>query len=82
MKPLFNSFTSSPLSDSLTLRTSRILATVFGLLTIALAFLVDNLGSSVVVLALTVFGVCGGPLLGLFIQVSWWIYDLSILIAG
>ena len=70
MKPLVNYYSSTPLSDAMTLRTSRVLATIFGLLTIAFAFLVDNLGTSVVILALTVFGVCGGPLLGLFVQVG------------
>jgi len=68
MKPLLNSCSTRTLSDDVTLRISRILATTFGLLTIGLAFLVAGLGTSVVILALTIFGLCGGPLLGIFVQ--------------
>ena len=70
MKPLVNSYFSNPLSDKVTLRISRILAKTFGVLTIGLAFLVDGLGTSVIILALTIFSVCGGPLLGIYVQVS------------
>jgi sodium-coupled monocarboxylate transporter 8/12 len=54
------------LSDSNTPFILKILALVFGCLCIGLAFLADLLGTGVLQASLTIFGVVGGPLLGLF----------------
>ena len=44
----------------------KILALSYGILCIALTFIVDALGSGMLQAALSVFGIVGGPLLGLF----------------
>ena len=43
------------------------LATVFGLMTVGLAFLAPYLGTTLLQVASTIFGMVGGPLLGLFL---------------
>ena len=54
------------ISDSSTPFILKILALVFGVICIALAFLADILGTGVLQASLTIFGVVGGPLLALF----------------
>jgi len=54
------------ISDTNTTFLLKILALVFGVLCIGLAFLADILGTGVLQASLTIFGVVGGPLLGLF----------------
>ena len=44
----------------------KLLALFYGLTCIALTFVVDALGSGMLQAALSVFGIVGGPLLGLF----------------
>jgi len=44
----------------------KLLAFFYGLLCVTLTFLVDSIGSGVLQISLTIFGVVGGPLLGLF----------------
>ena len=44
----------------------KILALFYGFLCVALTFIVDALGSGMLQAALSIFGIVGGPLLGLF----------------
>jgi len=60
LKPVFK------ISDSNTTLILKILALLYGIICIGLAFLADVLGTGVLQASLTIFGVVGGPLLGLF----------------
>ena len=44
----------------------KLLALFYGFLCVALTFIVDALGSGMLQAALSIFGIVGGPLLGLF----------------
>ena len=44
----------------------KLLAFFYGFLCVALTFVVDALGSGMLQAALSIFGIVGGPLLGLF----------------
>jgi len=61
IKPCHRDMTDSQVSILV-----KILALVFGGLCVSLAFLADILGTGVLQASLTIFGVVGGPLLGLF----------------
>ncbi|XP_063978651.1 putative sodium-dependent multivitamin transporter [Diachasmimorpha longicaudata] len=65
VKPLYFTCTGNDLSPQKSLILSKFLAFFIGLASIALAFIAQYLGG-VLQASLTVFGVVGGPLLGLF----------------
>jgi hypothetical protein len=44
----------------------KLLALLYGIVCVAMTFLVDALGSGMLQAALSIFGIVGGPLLGLF----------------
>ena len=58
--------TSQELSDSTTTLILKFLAAFYGLACVVMAFMADMLGPGVLQASLTIFGVVGGPLLGLF----------------
>ena len=61
IRPCFNNISDDKVSILV-----KILAVLFGGICVALAFLADLLGTGVLQASLTIFGVVGGPLLGLF----------------
>ncbi|CAJ1073310.1 adhesion G protein-coupled receptor F5-like isoform X1 [Xyrichtys novacula] len=61
IKPHFPAMTEAKAT-----RLSKALATFYGLLCLAMAFLTHLMGESVLQVALKIFGLVGGPLLGLF----------------
>ena len=65
IKPVYNKCTNREFPVSKSLLLSKLLAFTFGILCIALAFLAQLLGG-VLQGSLTIFGVVGGPLLGMF----------------
>lgn len=65
LKPLYVCCTHRELSPKSSVRSGKILAFAYGLASIALAFLAELLGG-VLQAGLTIFGVVGGPLLGIF----------------
>ncbi|XP_014469743.1 PREDICTED: putative sodium-dependent multivitamin transporter isoform X2 [Dinoponera quadriceps] len=65
VKPVFKKYTDRELSAKRSTTVAKLLAFMFGILSIALAFLAQLLGG-VLQAGLTIFGVVGGPLLGVF----------------
>lgn len=67
LKPLYLLITNQPLqmSPSRSAIPSKIIAGVFGIICIGTAFLAQRIGG-ILQVSLTIFGVVGGPLLGLF----------------
>lgn len=55
------------LTDSDAAKLCKIIAVVFGVIVIAGAFIVKYVGTMVLQLAYSIFGICGGPLLGIFL---------------
>ena len=69
IKPLTNSSRcrrAKSVLDSHTSLILKLLALFYGLTCVALTFVVDALGSGMLQAALSIFGVVGGPLLGVF----------------
>jgi len=66
IKPAYYSRNQKQLDEQLATKISKGLATVLGLVTIGLAYLAPYLGPTILYLSLSLFGVVGGPLLGLF----------------
>lgn len=65
IKPLYKILCKRSMSDTDTTLPSKIMAAVYGLLCVALAFGVGSMGG-VLQASLTIFGVIGGPLLAIF----------------
>ncbi|XP_072762274.1 putative sodium-dependent multivitamin transporter [Anoplolepis gracilipes] len=65
MKPIYRKCTGRELSSTKSTSIAKVLAFMFGIISIALAFLAQLLGG-VLQAGLTIFGVVGGPLLGVF----------------
>ncbi|XP_043259274.1 putative sodium-dependent multivitamin transporter [Colletes gigas] len=65
MKPAYKKCRGSEFSATTSLVIAKLLALVFGVISIALAFLAQLLGG-ILQVSLTIFGIVGGPLLGLF----------------
>ncbi|KAG7212483.1 hypothetical protein KM043_012796 [Ampulex compressa] len=65
LKPAYRRFCGRELSAASTATLAKVLALVYGIVSIALAFLAQFLGG-VLQAGLTIFGVVGGPLLGMF----------------
>jgi len=55
------------LTDSDAAKICKIIALAFGVIVIAGAFVVKYVGTMVLQLAYSIFGICGGPLLGIFL---------------
>lgn len=66
-KPLYRKITQHDLNEIRATIYSKIIALVYGLLTIALAFLSQYFGSLILQIAISIFGMVGGPLLSLFV---------------
>ncbi|XP_023162205.2 putative sodium-dependent multivitamin transporter [Drosophila hydei] len=65
LKPLYKTIFKRPLIDSQSTLPTKIIACIYGLLCILLAFGAGSMGG-VLQASLTIFGVVGGPLLGIF----------------
>lgn len=65
IKPLYKMASKRSMTDTDTTLSSKVMAAVYGLLCVALAFGVGSLGG-VLQASLTIFGVIGGPLLAIF----------------
>ncbi|XP_011185449.1 putative sodium-dependent multivitamin transporter [Zeugodacus cucurbitae] len=65
IKPLYKHFTKSPLHDTKSTLPSKIMACIYGLVCIGMAFTAGSMGG-VLQASLTIFGIIGGPLLALF----------------
>ena len=62
--PLNAHLNRRPISDHMSLHLSKLLSCVFGLVVIGLSFLCEYAGSTVLQISLSIFGLLGGPLLG------------------
>ena len=67
-KPVYKRFTQTEISETKATICSKVIALVYGLITIALAFLSQYFGSLILQIALSIFGMVGGPLLALFVM--------------
>ncbi|ALC41358.1 CG10444 [Drosophila busckii] len=65
LKPLYKTIFKRTLIDSKSTLPTKIIACIYGLLCIVLAFVAGSLGG-VLQASLTIFGIVGGPLLGIF----------------
>ncbi|XP_014225600.1 putative sodium-dependent multivitamin transporter [Trichogramma pretiosum] len=66
IKPIYTKVTGNEFSEPKSLVFSKLLVLTFGIACIALAFAAELLGTGVLQASLTIFGVVGGPLLGIF----------------
>jgi Na+/proline symporter len=66
-KPLYKKITLHEVNEIKATIYSKVVALLYGLLTIAFAFLSQYFGNLILQIALSIFGMVGGPLLALFI---------------
>lgn len=66
LKPLYKYLKHRDMDEAVATTLSKVAALFYGLLTIGLAFLAQYFGSLIVVVGLSISGMVGGPLLGLF----------------
>ncbi|XP_036334226.1 putative sodium-dependent multivitamin transporter [Rhagoletis pomonella] len=65
IKPLYKRITNNPLHEARSTLPSKIMAAIYGLVCIGMAFTAGSMGG-VLQASLTIFGIIGGPLLALF----------------
>ncbi|XP_067628786.1 putative sodium-dependent multivitamin transporter [Eurosta solidaginis] len=65
IKPLYKCITNAPLHETKSTLPSKIMACIYGIVCIAMAFTASSMGG-VLQASLTIFGIIGGPLLALF----------------
>lgn len=68
LRPLHHFFTKSAINERRATLYSKLIALIFGFLTIGLAFLSEKMGPLILQIALSIFGMVGGPLLSLFVM--------------
>ncbi|XP_067652172.1 sodium-dependent multivitamin transporter-like [Haliotis asinina] len=68
VKPALDRFRSSRTSARLVAILSLVTAISYGVITTGVAYLAGQLGSTVLQIALSIFGMVGGPLLGMFVN--------------
>ncbi|XP_063441491.1 sodium-dependent multivitamin transporter-like [Mytilus trossulus] len=66
LKPLYKYIKQRDMDEAVATTLSKVAALFYGLLTIGLAFLAQYFGSLIVIVGLSISGMVGGPLLGLF----------------
>lgn len=66
-KPLYRMITLQDINEVRATIYSKVVALVYGLVTIGLAFLSQYFGNLILQIALSIFGMVGGPLLALFV---------------
>lgn len=82
-RPLHHFFTKSTINERRATLYSKLIALIFGFLTIGMAFLSEKMGPLILQIALSIFGMVGGPLLSLFVMamfipcVNSWVSRLS-----
>ncbi|XP_052718701.1 sodium-dependent multivitamin transporter-like [Crassostrea angulata] len=67
-RPLHHFFTKSTINERRATLYSKLIALIFGFLTIGMAFLSEKMGPLILQIALSIFGMVGGPLLSLFVM--------------
>ncbi|KAJ8303115.1 hypothetical protein KUTeg_019511, partial [Tegillarca granosa] len=67
VKPMYKKITLRDMMDVKATIYSKLIAIIYGFLTIGLAFAAKYMGSFILQIALSIFGMVGGPVLGVFI---------------
>ncbi|XP_052062969.1 sodium-coupled monocarboxylate transporter 1-like isoform X3 [Mytilus californianus] len=67
-KPIYKKITQTEVNESRATVYSKVVALLYGLLTIGLAFLSQYFGTLILQISLSIFGMVGGPLLALFVM--------------
>lgn len=68
LRPLYKFFTKTDINEKRATLYSKIIALIYGFLTIGLAFLSEKMGPLILQIALSIFGMVGGPLLSVFVM--------------